>query len=33
MVKRVKRYKEILKDTPVDELDVYEYPAVILKAH
>jgi small-conductance mechanosensitive channel len=33
MVKRVKRYKEILKDTPVDELDVYEYPTVILKAH
>ncbi|HSQ45312.1 MAG TPA: mechanosensitive ion channel family protein [Lutibacter sp.] len=33
MVRRVKRFKIILKDTPVDELDVNEYPSVILKAH
>ena len=33
MVKRVKRFKTILKNTPVDELDVYEFPSVILKAH
>lgn len=33
MVKRVKRFKTILKNTPVDELDVNEYPSVILKAH
>jgi small-conductance mechanosensitive channel len=33
MVRRVKRFKKILSDTPVDELDVNEYPSVILKAH
>lgn len=33
MVRRVKRFKNILADTPVDELDVNEYPSVILKAH
>lgn len=33
MVSRVKRFKIILKDTPVDELDVNEYPSVILRAH
>lgn len=33
MVKRVKRFKIILTDTPVDELDVNEYPSVILRAH
>lgn len=33
MVRRVKRFKTILKKTPVDELDVNEYPSVILKAH
>ncbi len=33
MVRRVKRFKVILADTPVDELNVYEYPSVILKAH
>lgn len=33
MVKRVKRFKKILAETPVDELDVFEYPTVILKAH
>ncbi|WP_203226820.1 mechanosensitive ion channel family protein [Confluentibacter flavum] len=33
MVRRVKRFKIILKDTPVDELDVNEYPSVILRAH
>jgi small-conductance mechanosensitive channel len=33
MVRRVKRFKKILADTPVDELDVNEYPSVILNAH
>lgn len=33
MVRRVKRFKKILADTPVDELNVNEYPSVILKAH
>jgi hypothetical protein len=33
MVRRVKRFKVILTDTPVDELDVNEYPSVILNAH
>jgi small-conductance mechanosensitive channel len=33
MVRRVKRFKIVLKDTPVDELDVNEYPSVILRAH
>ncbi|MCJ7465307.1 MAG: mechanosensitive ion channel family protein [Maribacter sp.] len=33
MVRRVKRFKKILADTPVDELHVNEYPSVILKAH
>ncbi len=33
MVRRVKRFKTILQDTPVDELDVNEYPSVVLRAH
>jgi small-conductance mechanosensitive channel len=33
MVRRVKRFKKILADTPVDELDVDEFPSVILRAH
>lgn len=33
MVRRVKRFKKILADTPVDELDVNEFPSVILNAH
>jgi small-conductance mechanosensitive channel len=33
MVRRVKRFKIILRDTPVDELAVNEYPSVILRAH
>lgn len=33
MVRRVKRFKKILKKTPVDELEVNEFPSVILKAH
>ncbi|TPV31443.1 mechanosensitive ion channel [Paucihalobacter ruber] len=33
MVRRVKRFKKILADTPVDELNVNEYPSVILKSH
>ncbi|MDO9552954.1 mechanosensitive ion channel family protein [Rhodonellum sp.] len=33
MVRRVKRFKKILADTPVDELDVNEYPSVILSAN
>ncbi len=33
MVRRTKRFKKILAETPVDELEVNEYPSVILKAH
>jgi len=33
MVRRVKRFRKILTDTPVDELEVREYPCVILTAH
>lgn len=33
MVRRVKRFKKVLANTPVDELDVNEYPSVIFKAH
>ncbi|OAB31298.1 Small-conductance mechanosensitive channel [Flavobacterium fryxellicola] len=33
MVRRVKRFKKILADTPVDELNVTEYPSVVLKAN
>ena len=33
MIRRVNRFKRILADTPVDELDVTEYPSVILTAH
>lgn len=33
MFSRVKRFKKLLKDTPVDELDVSEYPTVFLKAN
>lgn len=33
MVRRVRRFKKILAETPVDELEVNEYPSVILKAH
>ncbi|WP_194774582.1 mechanosensitive ion channel family protein [Pararhodonellum marinum] len=33
MVRRVTRFKKILADTPVDELDVNEFPSVIFRAH
>lgn len=33
MFRHVTRFKKILSETPVDELDVNEYPVVILKAH
>jgi small-conductance mechanosensitive channel len=33
MIRRVKRFKKILADTPVDELDVNEYPSVLFRAH
>lgn len=33
MVRRVKRFKILLTDTPVDELNVNEYPSVIIRAH
>jgi small-conductance mechanosensitive channel len=33
MVRRVKRFKKILGETPVDELDVNEYPSVLFGAH
>jgi small-conductance mechanosensitive channel len=33
MVRRVRRFKKILAETPVDELDVNEYPSVILRAN
>ena len=33
MVRRIKRFKKILADTPVDELDVNEYTSVMVKAH
>lgn len=33
MFRRVNRFKKILADTPVDELDVDEYPSVIFRAH
>lgn len=33
MLRRVKRFKKILADTPVDELDVNEFPSVIFRAH
>lgn len=33
MVRRVKRFKKILADTPVDELDVNEYPSVLFTAN
>lgn len=33
MVRRVKRYKKILGETPIDDLDVREVPSVILRAH
>ncbi len=33
MVRRVRRFKKILADTPVDELDVNEYPSVFIRAH
>ncbi|WP_442795995.1 mechanosensitive ion channel family protein [Pelobium manganitolerans] len=32
MIRRVKRFKKILDDTPVDEFDVNEYPSVTLRA-
>lgn len=32
MIRRVKRFKKILNDTPVDEFEVNEYPSVTLKA-
>lgn len=33
MVRRVRRFKKILADTPVDELNVNEYPSVFFRAH
>lgn len=33
MVRRVRRFKKILADTPVDELDVNEFPSVIFSVH
>ncbi|MFO7999074.1 MAG: mechanosensitive ion channel family protein [Bacteroidales bacterium] len=33
MIRRVRRFKKILAETPVDELNVDEYPSVILRAH
>ncbi|TXF74814.1 mechanosensitive ion channel family protein [Chryseobacterium sp.] len=33
MIRRVQRFKNILADTPVDELEVKEYPSIILRAH
>ena len=33
MIRRVKRFKKLLADTPVDELNVDEYPSVIIRAH
>ncbi|HTN21402.1 MAG TPA: mechanosensitive ion channel family protein [Pelobium sp.] len=32
MIRRVKRFKKILDETPVDEFDVNEYPSVTLRA-
>lgn len=33
VLRRLKRFKTVLKNTPVDELDVNEYPSVILNAN
>ncbi len=33
MIRRVKRFKKILADTPIDQLEVREYPSIILRAH
>ena len=33
MLRRVTQFKKILAETPVDELEVNEFPAVILRAH
>lgn len=33
MLRRIKRYKEILARTPVDELQVNEFPSIILRVH
>lgn len=33
MVRRVTRFKKILAETPVDALEVNEFPAVLLRAH
>lgn len=33
MIRRVKRFKKILAETPVDELDVDEYPSVLFRVH
>lgn len=33
MIRRVKRYKKILDETPIDQLEVREYPSIILRAH
>lgn len=33
MIRRVKRFKKILAETPVDELNVNEFPSVIFKAN
>lgn len=33
MTRRVKRFKKILADTPIDQLEVREKPSIILRAH
>jgi small-conductance mechanosensitive channel len=33
MIRRVRRYKNILNETPIDQLDVREYPSIILRAN
>lgn len=33
MVRRVKRFKTILKETPIDNLEVREYPSIIIRAN
>ncbi len=33
MIRRVKRFKKILEDTPISQLEVREYPSIILRAN
>lgn len=33
MTRRVKRFKKILEETPIDQLEVREVPSIILRAH